>query len=437
MQEIEYLEQNNKSLNTTETPINNDNHNITIDNDTPPSQINEIDTNDTHNNICSTENASIVFVVAVVLVTLVARLTLFEYRSGDYNSFLVNWFDELKSEPNFFKRFGVAIGDYTPPYLYIMSFLTILPLDFLISGKIVSVIFDYLLAFLMANIIYKVTKSQLKSIMALCVTLIAPTIMLNSAMWAQCDVIFVFFLTLCLSKLLDNKPIGAMIAFSISFCFKLQAIFLLPLLGLLFVKKIIKIRHLFIIPVVYLISIIPAFLAGRPFQELISIYFSQGSQYPYMALSAPNLYSWFNNSFGDFLTPFAVIICFVAILIVLYYSFYDKSQIGYRYIIQYAVLFSVLVPFLLPRMHERYFYLADVMTIMYAFTVPKRAWVAVTVSLCSLASYMPFLQQTTPIPFPYLGIAMLVVLYTIVNDIYNYSQVSCNNNYKISPQNPT
>jgi Gpi18-like mannosyltransferase len=34
----------------------------------------------------------------------------------------------------------------------------------------------------------------------------------------------------------------------------------------------------------------------------------------------------------------------------------------------------VLVPFVLPSMHERYFYLADVLTLILAFYLPRQLW---------------------------------------------------------------
>jgi hypothetical protein len=56
---------------------------------------------------------------------------------------------------------------------------------------------------------------------------------------------------------------------------------------------------------------------------------------------------------------------------------------------------AVLVPFLLPSMHERYFYLAEVLTVIAAFYVPRRLWyVPVLVQVSSFLAYLKVLFPT-------------------------------------------
>jgi len=50
---------------------------------------------------------------------------------------------------------------------------------------------------------------------------------------------------------------------------------------------------------------------------------------------------------------------------------------------------ATLVPFLLPSMHERYFYLAEVLTVIAAFYLPRRLWhVPVLVQVASFLAYL-------------------------------------------------
>ena len=45
--------------------------------------------------------------------------------------------------------------------------------------------------------------------------------------------------------------------------------------------------------------------------------------------------------------------------------------IKYENVIELALLLAVIVPFLLPRLHERYFFMADIISLLYAFCFPK------------------------------------------------------------------
>jgi uncharacterized membrane protein len=57
-----------------------------------------------------------------------------------------------------------------------------------------------------------------------------------------------------------------------------------------------------------------------------------------------------------------------------------------------ATVSVLLVPFFLPAMHERYFFLADAMTVVAAFYLPRRLWaLPVLEQFASFCAYLPFL----------------------------------------------
>ena len=122
-----------------------------------------------------------------------------------------------------------------------MALLTYLQLSPLHSIKIVSIIFDYILAFSCMVLIYKLFKdSKKKDIYALltyAVVLMLPTVVINSSAWAQCDSIYVAFAIISLIYLIDEKYIKSFIFLGISFAFKLQFIFLLPVYILVYITK--------------------------------------------------------------------------------------------------------------------------------------------------------------------------------------------------------
>jgi len=77
-------------------------------------------------------------------------------------------------------------------------------------------------------------------------------------------------------------------------------------------------------------------------------------------------------------------------------------------------------------MHERYFYLADVISIIYAFYFPRYFFIAVIVQLCSLLSYAPYFLNTQIVNLAYVSFAILVITVIIMTDfvlaLYPYNR---------------
>ena len=78
-------------------------------------------------------------------------------------------------------------------------------------------------------------------------------------------------------------------------------------------------------------------------------------------------------------------------------------------------------------MHERYFYPADCIAIVYGFYFPRRFYVPLAVVTISLFSYFPFLfGDFTVIKLPYLALLMAVVLVIVLVDLFKdlYSELA-------------
>jgi len=178
-----------------------------------------------------------------------------------------------------------------------------------------------------------------------------------------------------------------------------------------------KFIHFFLIPFVYLISILPALFMGRPIFELLTIYISQSGQYKKLSLNAPTIYSWFSNDHSYMLGVCGVLFCGAVVLSIIYILYKANFEIDSKAIISFAFLFSLVVPFLLPHMHERYFYVADVISIIYAFYNTKRFYIPICVILSSLLCYCPYLFGTNPVKIEYVAIIVLFVIYVVIMDI--------------------
>lgn len=384
----------------------------------------------------------------ILFFTLIAsfavRILAFPYISGDYSAFLTHWwksFEDLGLD----KAYGVKIADYFYPYIYLLGFATLFPIKDLFAIKFISIFFDYLLAFLLYRFVLKIQPVQkFKAIVTGVLFLFLPTVISNGAVWGQCDVIYTFFSVLSLFLFIKKDNYWASFSFAIAFCFKLQAIFILPLVIFILWKRGAKqLLNLLLIPLLYMFFSIPGILQGRDFREILTIYGSQAGSYPGVNYGGFGLYSLFtgNEAFGELKYKFftldgegvlytttvnnmigaigtlvaATVVCVLFFSLVKYVKNLTNSLI-----INCGFAFAFIVPYFLPRMHERYWFLADVLSFLYVMLNPKRWYVCVIAIMLSFASYSGFLFQglvSEMLPSKWLPFIAIVPMYFVIKDI--------------------
>src|SRR5205807_229321 len=141
-----------------------------------------------------------------------------------------------------------------------------------VAIKTISVVFDGVLAIFTYLILSLRYRRSYASIIGALVILFAPTIFINSAAWGQSDATYTAFCLGSLYFLLRGRPAWACIFFGLAISFKLQAIFFLPVLLMLLLRRKLPMKYLVLIPVVFLLMLAPAFIAGRDAWSLLTIY---------------------------------------------------------------------------------------------------------------------------------------------------------------------
>jgi len=355
------------------------------------------------------------FVTLCIALALVLRLALFPYESHDYHSFLRPWYDHLRE--NGFQSFKSGFSNYTPPYLYLLWFATYLPAPKLYAMKSISLLSDFGLAFVVLLVVRLKYDRRPVWLAAFAAALFAPTIFFNSALWGQCDAIHTTFLLAALYCLLRHWAGRALLFFSIALAFKVQAVFLLPLFFVLWAKGELPLKYFLLLPVVYLALCLPVLLAGRPLYELLTIYLEQAGTYRRLTSSAPNLYQWLPDN-AEVFGHAGLIFTVTLVGFLCYACLKSEAHWGKHLTIRLALASTLLVPFALPYMHERYFYAADCIAIIYGFYFPRRFYVPLAVVTISLFSYFPFLfNDMTVIRLPYLALLLAIVLIVVLRDL--------------------
>lgn len=354
-----------------------------------------------------------IFLGMILLIGFIARLLLFPIISNDYNVFLLPWYETIKSNGGF-RAVGMDIGDYMPTYYYVLAVLSYLPIEPIDGIKLVSCIFDVLLAFYAGLIVYKITDSKAKFAIAFAAVFFLPTVILNSAAWAQCDTIFTTFLLMSIYYLICGKDNKAIIFYAISFVFKIQAIFLAPFLLVLLLKGKIRFRSLLMFPIVYVISIIPAVIAGGNIFRLLTVYIRQSAQYSSLNMGIPNAWSLVAGVKSMPLGHAGIFLAGGAVLIAMYFIYIRKFELTPDIIVVGSALFALIVPFVLPYMHERYYYFADVMCLILVVIRPKKIWIFLALQFCSLQAICSYLFAKESLDMTLLAVIVTAALAGII-----------------------
>lgn len=367
---------------------------------------------------------SVLFMLAALIIGILIRIKLFPHHTADLDSYLTPWYNYLK-EHGGFAAVGDEFGDYTPAYYYFMAALTYLKLDFALGIKLISTAFDIALAFVVMRIIQlKEPKGSPVSLIAFAVTFCLPTVFLNSAAWGQCDSIYVLFIMLCLYKLMQGDDRGAMIMLGAAFSFKLQIVFIMPMIGILLMRKKIRWRSLLWIPAVYTASVIPAVIAGGKFTRLMTVYFRQSTEYKFLTMKVPNIYSVWGQQEVGVVGDSAVFFAGICVLVFMYFYITRRNLVFTKNTaVCLALLSAFLVPFVLPYMHERYTYLMEILYVIFSFWFAKRAWMIVTTQFVSVQCLSIYLFTQDMFDLRPLAFIMIfhaaVVVYTLQKETEN------------------
>lgn len=338
----------------------------------------------------------------LIAVGLIVRGVVYPVITSDYTYFVKVWYDTLATHSGL-TAFAHPFANYAPLYLYLLKILTYIGIPSLYSIKTLSVLFDATNAYLAYRILAFVpTLAERKGLrfLAASVVFILPTIVMNGALWGQSDAVYASGVLGSLWALLAGAPLLAALAFGTALSVKLQAIFFVPVLVGYLLRKKQTAWYLLIPPAVFLVSVLPAAVAGGRFWYWLFVYAKEAGQYPYLSVSAQSIFAYVqplglsaqttSAAFWLGITVAGALALGIIVLVARMRSLTPHKLMALSFA---SVL---LLPYFLPRMHERYFYLADLTSALFAFFVPRRAYVPVLVVAASTLAYFPYLSSQVP-----------------------------------------
>jgi Gpi18-like mannosyltransferase len=380
-----------------------------------------------HGGLCRDAQSSALVLIPFCALILV-RLSVFDYITLDYENFLSPWV-QFYRENGGFAGLGTAQGNYNVPYLTWLALFSYFPIFDLYLIKLLSLIFDAVLAYFLFKLASLLTDSPGGRVVCFLTAMVLPTVILNGAVWGQCDSIYAAFCAGALyfalrepktMKLRRNwVRINSIVAYAfaaIALSYKLQAIFVMPVIIPLLIAKKVRLKYLWVFPAVYIISVSPALLAGRGFIDTLTIYISEaGSVGDGLNYNSPSFFAlrW-NWPNPDMWASLGLVAAAAVCALAAYLAYFNRKRLTTESLMTLACILAVGVPLFLPHMHDRYFVLADVLILPLAIKKVRRIPLVVMTGFASVLGYYAYLRMQWLLTMNYGFYALVIVFAALV-----------------------
>jgi Gpi18-like mannosyltransferase len=327
---------------------------------------------------------------AVLALALCAHALYWSTRPPDMSIFLEPWLAHIVHHGPI-KAFAHPFSNYEPAYLYLLAAGSLAhdvlsPMDII---KLLSVAGSLFLTFAVADLLKTLGASPRLAAF----TLVLPTVVINAALLGQCDALWGGSCVLALAAMMRGETVLSLVWCGIAMAFKSQAAFIAPVIIGAMIGRRAPLWQWAIPTAVFFATLVPAWLAGWPLNELLMVYPGQAAlvQFP-GKLGNPWMFA---TIFADHVSRPYFFVGYVAAMAagMAIIALAARSVRDRRMLLLLALLSATALPFLLPKMLERYYFLGDVLALALAlsFATPRAVKIAIAIQLASLMSLLTYI----------------------------------------------
>lgn len=360
-------------------------------------------------------------------VVVILHAIYWSVKFPDYVDFLRPWLLELRERGPSIIGTPFAYANYHPPYLYLLWFFSLFIPDNLSVVKLLSLLGDVALAGGVYVIIRQVLpRRPYKAAIGAGIAMLLPTVMINSAMWGQCDALYSAFLMYAVGFVLRRKLGWAWVMFAVAIAFKTQGLFLLPFMAYVswcyrhwkgMVYGMFTGGALLGMPLLF----------GITLQQLVPYYMKDFQpMWGRLRLSwwCPNLMSWFPNSQYDLWRAFGLVLFALLLVAACYFGWRRWFASSSTALLALAATSCMTATFVLPQVHGRYYFPAEILLFTYVF-VTRGKWQFVVAmqaaTVIALLTYFATDASDDMTPYRLLSLPMGAVLGYLIFMVVRHS----------------
>lgn len=360
---------------------------------------------------------------AVVLLGLFLRYSYMPLLSADFRFFNIPWLEAVREGGVKAVLNPELQYNYSALYLYLMALLAKLPgspdTHMLLKG--LCIVMEMLTSLTAFALIRRATASRSHHFVGFAAVWLSPVLLWNAAGWGQMDTGFALFSLLAVWLLIREKPVWALMALGVALSWKLQAILLMPLFLLYWFcgKKRFSLFAFLLVPAIWVLSGVPMMHFGESPLFAVKTYLGQAEQYPQATFNYPNLFAIMGEAANQkqmvvgMFSRMGIALAIAALGSMAVWMLYRRVQLHGAQSLLLAGAWCVLCcTFLLPRMHERYAIVGELLLLCWAAsTGRKRGWICFLASmLTTLSAYAEYLFKHPFFSLQVGGVVNLAVL---------------------------
>ena len=352
------------------------------------------------------------------------------YESDDMFDCLLPWSENYQNKSLAGALHDITtVSNYTPFYNY---FLILFSHLFSLQGclyaiKYLTFVFSIALAVAMELIVCHLRNTKF-NYLHLALFLFLPPVLLEFTAWGQCDAIYTTFCLFAFYWALKHRSVPCFINLGLAFAFKLQFLFIAPIIFVMLIirdndgKKYLSWKWVWLAPLMYVVNLVPLCF-GDSFIDLLLIYFRQTGENLSFSMNCANLgyllnvlvllnpLSMVKNMIAFNL--FMVLLSFIGIaitltLLVLVFRANRRKTLTPTDLLRYAVCFALVMVYFMPKMHDRFYFIAMVLAVLYALVEPSRKN-ALIATLITVALTLPMFGYLLNLPAELDWIKMIAV----------------------------
>ena len=346
----------------------------------------------------------IITAILITAVSLAARYSVVLHPTRDVVAFVFKWMNNIKEVG--FANFYTVESDYSPLFLFIVGIFAYLPTGekITISGltyftnwmvylKTLYFLLEIAIATGLFLIVKRVTNDKKSAWLAYIIYLCLPVQFFNSAIWGNADVMYFVCFVYILYSILKGKDGLAFFLTGVCFGIKLQVVFILPFLLYLLISRKLKLYKSVLLPIGLFCTFLPAYICGASFVEPFIFFKRQVNGYSLLTLGCANIWHLINIKSGamEVFSSGATILGLLLIGLFTAIVFERKVELDKKNTLCVGIFLMAIVPMFLPHMHERYFYLLDVLIVVYCLITKKQYYLILLMQLSSGIAYHNYL----------------------------------------------